>query len=134
MTGWSKEHVLDYFGDPTHFEGRHNLKHEPWNKLSGNSEIEFYVRKVSDGSITLLLLLRHPQGWYGLIPSKKQATTLIEEFPKIYLDIEAHNTGGTVKRVVPKIVRKKKTMTIEEEYETAMEKYQDEEEEEYEHL
>ena len=96
MSNWTAQQVLDYFSSPTHYERTNGiLTKAPWQLIIDYGEIRFYSSLKSDGTKTLLMLLKHKQGWYGCIPTKRQAEILGDgTFRKIYLDIENFNHKG----------------------------------------
>lgn len=92
MDEWTIERVLEYFSFPTHYENERKITIEvSWRLLEAHEEIQFYERLLSDGTKTILILLKHPQGWYGLIPTKEQYKVLTANFRILYETNEYYN-------------------------------------------
>jgi len=92
MGYWTVDQVLEYYSEGTHYERGHNIqKSNEWELIYNCGDTKFYSTIKSDGTKTLLLVLKHKQGWYGLIPSKEQFKALTETFPKIYKQVEEYN-------------------------------------------
>ena len=99
MKIWTLEEVLRYYRQPTIHERKHNITTSAWKLIEDCKDILFYSNHKSDNSNTLLIVFKHHQGYYGLIPTKNQSLTLIEKLPSILNQIENFNKEHKIRKL-----------------------------------